>query len=61
MELKLCEGGCSRSFLRPVPVSARVGKKVCDACLALRPEQREQQYERQAILEANAKRGVFSV
>lgn len=59
MQSKLCEMGCGRSFLRPVPESAKAGKKACDSCLRLSPAQREEQYVRQAVLEANARCGVF--
>jgi hypothetical protein len=60
MELKLCELGCGRMFLRPIPANVRVGQKACKACLALRPEQREVQYEAQVIREMNARRGVMA-
>lgn len=60
MEPKLCEFGCGRSFLRPIPLTAKSGQKACKACLALRPEQRETQYEEQAVREANARRGLMA-
>jgi hypothetical protein len=60
VELKLCELGCGRMFVRPVPLNARVGQKACKACLALRPEQREVQYAAQLLREMNARRGVMA-
>ena len=60
MELKLCELGCGRMFWRPIPKNAKAGEKGCRACWALRPEQREEQYEELARREANARRGVMA-
>lgn len=60
MELKLCELGCGRMFLRPIPKNARVGEKGCKACWALRPDQREAQYLDQARRERNARVGVMA-
>ncbi len=59
MELKLCELGCGRTFLRPVPESAKKGVKWCKACIAMSPEQRETQYEEYHSRELRAMAGVM--
>jgi hypothetical protein len=59
VESKLCEWGCGRTFLRPVPLMARDGQKVCKQCLAMSPRQREQQYEQERIRDMRARHGVM--
>jgi hypothetical protein len=59
MELKLCELGCGRTFLRPVPLNAKKGQKWCRPCGAMSPEQREAQYVDQHMREVRARAGVF--
>jgi hypothetical protein len=59
MELKLCEMGCGRTFLRTVPLSAKKGQKWCKACGAMSPEQREHQYEDYRSRELRAMAGVM--
>ncbi len=59
MELKLCELGCGRTFLRPVPRTAKSGRTWCKACGGMSPEQREMQYEDQRSREARSRAGVF--
>jgi hypothetical protein len=59
METKVCEGGCGRTFVRPVPANARLGRKMCDHCRTMKLQEREAQYEAQRVREAGARLGVF--
>jgi hypothetical protein len=59
MESKVCEMGCGRSFVRPVPASAPKGLKYCPGCLKLNEFSREKQAIDFASREASARRGVM--
>jgi hypothetical protein len=59
MECKLCEMGCGRSFMRPVPLTAPRGLKYCAGCLGLKEASRIRQAEEYARCEVKARRGVM--
>jgi uncharacterized Zn finger protein (UPF0148 family) len=60
MESKVCEWGCGRSFMRPVPAMAKDGMKVCPQCRERRSiEQRERLYVGAQAREAKARRGLM--
>jgi hypothetical protein len=59
LESKLCEMGCGRNFMRPVPVSAKYGLKWCAACLALPEANRIKQAEDYALRSKRLQHGAM--
>lgn len=51
MEPKVCEWGCGGTFIRPVPVMARYGQKVCPGCLKRNERIREERRKGTNVLD----------